>query len=178
MTDTPRRGPPAPAPVTQERKSRAPVTRVKSGGRINRRLQELQTLFERNNPGRSVRWVYDPQHKPDLSNVLSRQVDGFVMAYVKDLGESMALPGMKPDDPVRVGDTVMMHIAEAEAQEMRADLNRAASDEMTRVDQEFQAAVDEITHTKAGKEYKPRPLGTSLTEEVEREVEGPDTHKE
>lgn len=166
--------------VSKEKKEAAPVTRVKSSGRINRRLEALQELFERSNPGRSVRWVYDPTHKPDLSNVLNRTIDGFEMVYVKDLGEGavQSLPGLKKEEPVRVGDTVMMSIAEAERKEMRADLDRAAADEMTRVDQEFQHSIEEITATKGGKTYSPRPLGTSVTEEMERVVEGPESHSD
>jgi hypothetical protein len=72
----------------------------------------------------------------------------------------------------------MMSIAEADSQEMRAILDRAAADELTRVEQEFQQSIEEITHTKGGKTYQPRPLGRSVIEEVEKEVEGPGTHKE
>lgn len=179
MTEQARRGPPpAEKPVGKEKKETVPTTRVKSGGRTNRRIEDLTNLYKRKNPGKSVRWVYDPQHKPDLSNLLSRQVDGFRLVLVKDLGEELALPGMKPDEPVRVGDTVMMSVDEAETRKMRAELDKAAADEMTRVEQEFSSAIEEITATKSGKTYSPRPLGRSVMEEVEREVEGPETHKE
>ncbi len=165
--------------VTEEKKAAAPVTRVKSAGRINRRLEMLAESYERNNPGQSVRWVYDPTHKPDMSNILSRQIDGFRLILVKDLDKETlgGMPGLKPDDPVRVGDTVMMAIAEVERQEMREALDRATADEMTRVEQEYNQAVEEITTVKGGKEYRARPMGTSVTEAVEREVAGPDSHK-
>lgn len=164
--------------VPREAKKAAPVTRVKSAGRINRRLAQLAELYKRNNPGREVRMVYDPQHKPDLSNVLSRQVDGYRMVLVKDLGEENALPGVKPDEPVRVGDTVMMSIAADEKAEIQAQLDERAKAEYGRVEQEFEHSIEEIVHKKGGKTYSPRPLGRSVTEEVEREVEGPETHKE
>lgn len=179
MTEpTMRRGPAAPEKVSEARKAAAPVTRVKSAGRINRRLEQLADLYTALNPGRAVRWVYDPQHKPDMSNLLSRQIDGYEIILVKDLGESIALPGMKPDEPARVGDTVMMSIAEDVVKSMRADLDQAASDEMTRVETEFHDAIDEVTHVKGGKEYRTRPMGRSIIEEVERDVEGPESHKE
>lgn len=173
-----RRGPQAPEKVSAERKATAPVTRVKSAGRINKRLEQLADLYTAKHPGRIVRWVYDPQHKPDMSNVLSRQIDGYEVILVKDLGDAVALPGMKPDEPARVGDTIMMSIAEDVVKGMRADLDKAASDEMTRVEQEFHTSIEEVSHVKGGKEYHTRPMGRSLIEEVERDVEGPDSHKE
>lgn len=164
--------------VPKEKKERAPVSRVKSAGRINKRLQQLAELYKRNNPDDEVRMVYDPQHKPDLSNVLGRQVDGYRVVKVKELGEENALPGLSPDEPVRVGDTVMMAIAADEKAERQDQLDRYAKEEYTRVEEEFQHSVEEIVHQKGGKTYSPRPLGRSVTEEVEREVEGPETHSE
>jgi len=165
--------------VPTEVKEKAPVTRVKSGGRLNKRLESLAKMFTKNHPNTVVRWVYDPQHKPDLSNVLSRTVDGYRPVFVKDLGEDIAvlLPGMKPEEPARIGDTVMMFIPEETHAVMRADQDQRTADELTRVEQEFHASIEEISAEKGGREYRPRPLGTSLTEEVEREVEGPDSHK-
>lgn len=122
--------------------------------------------------------VYDPKHKPDLSNVLSRQVDGYSLVLVKELGEEHALPGLGPDEPVRIGDTVMMSIAEDDRAIIQEQLERSAEDEYTRVEQEFQHSVEEITHKKGGKTYSPRPMGRSVTEGVEAEVEGPETHSE
>lgn len=163
--------------VPKEAKKAAPVTRVKSAGRINKRLHQLAELYKRNNPGREVRMVYDPLHKPDLSNILGRQVDGYRIVKVKELGEENALPGMKPDDPVRVGDTVMMSIAADEKAEIQEELDRRAKEEYSRVEQEFEHSIEGIVHKKGGKTYSPRPLGRSVTEEVETEVEGPETHK-
>lgn len=164
--------------VPQEKKKAAPVTRVKSAGRVNARLTQLAELYKRNHPGREVRMVYDPAHKPDMSNVLGRQVDGYKVVLVKDLGEEHALPGLKPDEPVRVGDTIMMSIAADEKMERQAESDRRAKEEYTRVEQEFQHSIEEIEHEQGGKKYSPRPLGRSVTEEVERAVEGPETHSE
>ncbi len=165
--------------VPKEKKAEAPVTRVKSGGRLNKRLKSLADMFIRTHPNTVVRWVYDPQHKPDLSCVLSRTVDGYRPVFVKDLGDDIAvlLPGMKPDEPARIGDTVMMYIPEETHAVMRADQDQITADELTRVEQEFHESIAEISAEKGGREHHARPLGVSVTEEVEREVDGPDSHK-
>ncbi len=166
---------------SKDRKEKAPTTRVRSGGKVGRRLKLLADMFIEKHPGFGVRFVYSPEHKPELSNVTSRHIDGYRLCYVKDLGGDAAemLPGMKPDDLVRVGDVVMMAIEEAIRQEMRDDLDQATADEMNRVQEEFYDSVEEIK-LKSGmrEEYKARPRGSSVTEAVEREVDVPDSHKE
>jgi hypothetical protein len=166
---------------SKERKAKAPTTRVRSGGKVGRRLKLLADLYIEGHPGQGVRFVYSPEHKPELSNVTSRHIDGYRLCYVKDLGGDAAemLPGMKPEDIVRVGDVVMMAIAEDIRDEMREDLDRATAEEMGRVQEEFYDAVDEIKLRSGMRdEYKARPRGSSVTEAVEREVDVPDSHKE
>jgi hypothetical protein len=166
---------------SKDRKARAPHTRVRSGGKVGRRLKLLADLYIERHPTEGVRFVYSPEHKPELSNVTSRHIDGYRLCYVKDLGgeASEMLPGMKPEDIVRVGDVVMMAVAEAIRQEMREDLDIATAEEMGRVQEEFYEAVDEMK-LKSGMrdEYRARPRGVSVTEAVEREVDVPDSHKE
>ncbi len=165
----------------KEEKARAPHTRVKSGGRVQKRLRLLADMFIALHPEAGIRFVFHPENKPDLSNVTSRHIDGYRIVYVKDLGADLAeiLPGMKPDDPVRVGDTVMMHIAKKIQEEMAEELDYAAAEERDRVQEEFYHSVGEIALDKGMKEqYKPRPMGESVTELVEQEVDGPETHRE
>jgi hypothetical protein len=166
---------------SKDRKAKAPVTRVRSGGKVGQRLKMLADMYLRTRPEEDVRFVYSPEHKPELSNVTSRHIDGYRMCYVKDLGDDVAemLPGMKPDDPVRVGDVVMMAIAASIRQEIQAGLDDSAAEEMGRVQEEFYNAVEEMELKKGMRpEYRARPRGVSVTEHVEREVEGPESHKE
>lgn len=165
----------------KEKKEAAPLTRVKSGGKVSQRLRILADLYLKNHSGQSVRWVYSPLHKPELSNVVSRQIDGFELVYVRDLGEDTValLPGMKSEEPVRVGDTIMMAIAEDIRQGLQGLNDQAAADEADRVEEEFYGAIEDVKLEKGMKpEYQPRPLGSSVTELMEREVEGPESHKE
>ena len=166
---------------SKEEKKAAPHTRVRSGGKVNRRLRTIADMYLANHPEMAVRWVYSPLHKPELSNVIDRQIDGYVMIYVKDLGTDTVefMPGVKADEPARVGDTILMAIAAAEQREIQAGLDAAAADEYGRVEEEFQGAVEDIALAKGMKEeYRVRPMGRSVTELVERDVEGPESHKE
>lgn len=166
---------------SKEEKQTAPHTRVRSGGKVNRRLRTIADLYLASHPEMAVRWVYSPLHKPELSNVIDRQIDGYVMVYVRDLGEGTValMPGVEADEPARVGDTILMAIAAAEQREIQADLDQAALDEYGRVEEEFQGAVEDISLGKGMKEeYRVRPMGRSVTELVERDVEGPETHRE
>ena len=165
---------------SKEDKAKAPHTRVRSGGKVGRRLRTLADMYIALHQDQDVRFVYSPENKPELSNVTSRHIDGYRMCYVKDLGDvAEMLPGMKPDDPVRVGDVVMMGIAATVRQEIQADLDHSAAEEMERVQEEFYNAVEEMELKKGMRpEYRARPRGVSVTEHVEREVEGPESHKE
>ncbi len=162
-------------------KRSAPVTRVKSGGRVSRRLEVIAEIYLRTRPNKAVRFVYSPEHKPELSNVTSRHIDGYRTVYVKDLGDDVGemMPGIKSEDPVRVGDVIMMSIDAEIRQEIQDDLDQAATGELSRVEEEFHHAVEDMTlKTGMRDEYKSRPRGRSLTEVVEREVDVPEAHKE
>lgn len=166
---------------TKEEKAAAPHTRVRSGGKVSRRLEILAEIYLKTRPEKAVAWVYSPLHKPELSNVISRQIDGYVMTYVHELGEDTValLPGMDSDEPIRVGDVIMMAIAAVTMKEIREDLDQAAIGERDRIEEEYYHATDEVTIGKGMRDaYKVRPMGDAVTEEVEVEVEGPESHKE
>lgn len=162
-------------PKTIPNKANAPAVTVKSQeGRMNRRLKMLSDMYLKNHPGKSTRWVYSPEHKPDLSNVVSRQADGYALVYNKDLGKEFldSLPGLKPEDAVRIGDVVLMSIA-AEAQKaFQRELDERAKGELERVEKEFHQNISdmEVPGGKMREEYRARPRGRSVIEEVEREV--------
>lgn len=167
MTIT-RRGP------TKEQKDTAPPVSVKSKeGRMNRRLKQLSDLYIERNPGMATRWVYSPEHKPDLSNVLNRQADGYKLVFNKDLGNEFAasIPGLKAEEPVRIGDVVLMTIA-AEAQKaFQKDLDERAVADRDRVQQEFYGKIEDMEVKGMRDEYRARPRGRSVIEEVERAVD-------
>lgn len=167
-----RRGP------TKERREDAPSARVRGQGKVNRKLKTLADAFLKNHEGMDVRFVYHPQHKPDLSNVISRQADGYRLVKMEELGEDIVavLPGVTGEDLVRVGDVVMMAIDADVRAAIQADNDRRAADELSRVEQEFHHNISEIPV--AQQEHQMRPRGRSLIEEVEREVDVDPKHKE
>ncbi len=166
---------------SKEKKEAAPHTRVKSAGKVNRRLEILAEMYIKTHEGKDVRWVYSPIHKPELSNVVYRQADKYELVFVRDLGKDVAvyLPGMENDDLIRVGDVVMMSIDAEIRRGYQEDLDKAAEGEYARVEEEFYGTVDEIQLAKGMRqEYKVRPMGRSVTEAVEQEVDGPESHRE
>jgi hypothetical protein len=164
-----RRGP------TKERKDEAPTTTVKgqSGGRMNRRLKMLSDMYIERHPGKATRWVYSPEHKPDLSNVLSRQADGYELVFNKDLGDDFttSLPGLKKEDPVRIGDVVLMAIAAEVKAAFQRELDERATADRDRVQQEFYGKIEDMEVPGMRDEHRARPRGRSLIEEVERDVD-------
>jgi hypothetical protein len=154
-----------------------PAVKVKSRGKVNRRLELLAHKFRAGHPKERARFVYHPSHKPDLSNVLDRQIDGYRLVRVKELGDDIeeSLPGLKPDDLVKVGDVVMMAIDEDTYAANQAEHADRAKEELSRVDQRYYESIEEI---EAKDEHKPRPRGSSYIEFVDKEVDVPDVHKE
>ena len=162
-------------PKTIPNKDAAPTVTVRGqDGRMNRRLKMLSDMYLQNHQGKSTRWVYSPEHKPDLSNVVSRQADGYALVYNKDLGAEFlkSLPGMKPEEPVRIGDVVLMSIAAEVQKAFQRELDERAKGELERVEQEFHQKISdmEVPGGKMREEYRARPRGRSVIEEVEREV--------
>lgn len=165
---TGRRGP------TQEQKEAAPATTVKGpGGRMNRRLKQISDLYIARNPSMGTRWVYSPEHKPDLSNVLSRQADGYKLVYNKDLGDEFvaSIPGVKAEEPVRIGDVVLMAIAAVVQKAFQKELDERATADRDRVQSEFYGKIEDMEVKGMRDEYRARPRGRSVIEEVEREVD-------
>ena len=80
---------------SKEDKAKAPHTRVRSGGKVGRRLRTLADMYIALHQDQDVRFVYFPENKPELSNVTSRHIDGYRMCYVKDLGDVAELSDRK-----------------------------------------------------------------------------------
>ncbi len=166
---------PKSSPITAEKKEQAPAVSSKGPtGRMNRRLRMLADMYMERHPGMDVRWVYSPEHKPELSNVISRQADGYKNIYNKDLGEDFvaSIPGLKPDHPVRIGDTVLMAIPAEVRKAIQQELDTRAKGELERVEQEFHSRISSMELPSGMREeYRARPRGRSVIEEVERDID-------
>lgn len=151
---------------------RIPLVRTKKRGRVGSMLEHLANSFKSQNPGWACRWIYHPQHKPDLSSVIMRQAEGYEGVLVGELG--VELPGLKKSDMVRVGDVVMMKIPEAIAVEDRKELAERAKEQRDMLKKEYYSQTEGISTPAAdGGVHKVNPRGDLRLEdrviEVERE---------
>ena len=126
-----------------EGEGRVPNVTVKKTGKVDAMMQNLADLYLKDNPNMAVRWVYYPAHKPELANVLGRQAQGYQLVHGKDIG--VDLPGFSKEDPVRVGDLVLMAV-EKEVQDLiRKELNERASEQAASVDRKFYEEIENIS---------------------------------
>lgn len=152
------------------KRTQPPRARVKSAGKVSRRLDSFAKLFKENNPGQDCRWVFDPAHKPDMSNVYGRQADGYAVVSPDQLGPDFRETSSdKKGVVVRVGDVILMSIAEDIRTGYQKEQDDLAADELSRVNHEFHESIDEVNKN-VRPEHRLRPRGSSVTEAVEREV--------
>lgn len=152
----------------KEEKKEAPVVRVRSRGQVSSTLERFAEIYRAQNEGRDVRYVYDPTHRPELSGVMGRRAMGYETVTFGQIGEEG--PGQKADDPVRVGDLVLMSIGKEAKEAIRQERAGYAKDRAQSVQRQF---YDEIE--KAANESTPshhsgpaaRPLGRAVIEERE-----------
>jgi hypothetical protein len=157
----------------EKKGKREPSVRVRSAGKVNNVMNMLGEKYRELVPDRDCRWVYAPIHKPELSNVMSRLAQGYVPVLIKDLPLAKGLmPGLKPSDEVRVGDTVLMSI-EAEVREIfKEELHQDALEQGKRVEREyFDALEGESEEGSSGEAHKASGRGSFKLEEQEREYE-------
>jgi len=153
--------------------AKSPSINVRARGRINAVLDQLGQLYKEKYPDRDCRWVYAPTHKPELSNVLGRRAQGYVevkLGELEDAGDLM--PGLGPDDVVRVADVVLMSI-EAEVRDMfKEDLHEAAKEQGERVGRKYyEALMEEEAMGPGGTRHVAVGRGQASIEEREFEYE-------
>lgn len=168
---------PGTEPPAQVRK-RTPKVEVQSQGRISKHLEYLVKSYEQKNPGRGARWVYSPTHKPELSNVIARRMDGWTEVRVADLPDAKELLGLKgEEDPIRSGDVIMMSNAKEKIAELRQENVDRAKEQVQQVNVKHYKDTQDIQATGPdGETHSVRPRGRSAVEE--REINFTYTHKD
>lgn len=131
------------APMEKSSEKRIPQVRTRSRGRVGTMLEHLADTFKKNNPGWAARWIYHPQHKPDLSSVIVRKAEGYVEVRVEELGIDM--PGLSDSDYVRVGDVILMKLPEELAQMDRKELAERAKEQRDMLKKEFYSSTESIS---------------------------------
>lgn len=148
------------------------VGRVRSG-KVSEALENIAQKFLERSPGYSVRYVYDPKSRPELSNVLSRSAEGYEIVKLRELSDTV-IPGYESlDDPVRAADLVLMKIPTAGKERLRAERAALAAQQVDQIDRRFHEAVGEM-EVEGGwpsARHRPRPIGTTEIKEVSFEYE-------
>lgn len=137
-----------------KQKQQAPVVRVRSRGVISGTLERYAARYREQYPGRDVRYVYDPQHKPELSGVVGRQATGYELVTYGEL--QMDLRGVKDDDVVRVGDLVLMSIDKETRAALKAEREQDALEQRQMVKRSYYEQIEKDANA-AAKEGYTRP---------------------
>lgn len=158
-----------------------PRVTARRAGRVTTTLNTLADAYRSANPSMDCRWVYDPVHKPELSGVMGRMAEGYRKVYGKDLtnGEVTEAIGLKPDEPIRVGDSVLMGITRVERSELKSQVDEYARDAVQSIDHKFYAAIEGIKEgglvdgeaSPLSDKHRPKPMGRSIIEEREFEFD-------
>lgn len=147
-------------------KKPVPVVRARNRGQITTTLEMYSTAYKSQFPDRTTRYVYDPEHKPELSGVMGRKAMGYRLVKYHELG--MDVEGMNPEATVRVADLVLMSIERARAKELVAENNLHAREALGAVQRKFYEDTEQLGEaTKSKESSRPgtRPIGsTSITE--------------
>lgn len=159
------------ATSTGKKRKRPPRVEVRNRGKVSATLEGIAEEFQKDNPELKCRWVYSPEHKPDLSNVIGRKAQGYRVVVGKDSSMATEMLGLEPDEKVRVGDVILMAIPLDEYREIEADLRARAEAEKDRVSHEYYEATERIATAGMRPEHKPRPRGRAVIEERDFEFE-------
>lgn len=145
-----------------------PVIRARSRGQISGALERYAEMYRSKYPDREVRYVYDPEHKPELSGILARQAAGYEIVSYAEIDATGR--GVEGEEPVRVGDLVLMSIPRELKEAEEQYRHSQAKDQLSRVDQDFYHEVGEAGGKAQRQTHKGppmRPVGSSKIEERE-----------
>lgn len=159
------------ATSTGKKRKDPPRIMTRSRGRITETLEGLAEQYEEANPGMKCRWVYSPEHKPELSNVISRKAQGYKTVTGELHPNASEMLGLEDSEPVRVGDLILMAVPKEIYEQIRRELEERAQSEAERVNEEFYDEVEKISTAGMRSEHKPRPRGRAVIEEREFEFD-------
>lgn len=158
---------------------KAPVVRARNRGQITSTLERYSDAYRAAHPDRAVRYVYSPEHRPELSGVIGREAVGFKLVTYEELG--ITFEGMDPKAVVRVADLVLMSIEADKAAEQRVENRQHALEALKTTQQDFYEKTEQLGEsTRSRTSGRPgiRPIGSSdlaiKTHEYEIEQRGGD----
>lgn len=142
----------------------APVVRVRTRGQIGSTLERFAKAYRAQHPERATRYVYDPQHKPELSKVMEREASGFSLVRWKDLG--LALENIDPESTVRVADLVLMSVDVATWKELGRTNAENAKNQLKSVQSKYYEEVEKVGDAYKKEEHSrpgTAPIGSAQT---------------
>lgn len=153
-----------------------PQIRVQSRGRINGTLEFLAMAYEKKHlegkrRSRVTRWVYSPLHKPEISNVVGRKVDGWTEVYVDELKEATSMLGLKSGEVVRMGDVILMWTTPENRAALRQELKDRAAAQVKAVQETHEENIRAVSVPGMRKEHEVRPRGSVVIEEREFQLD-------
>lgn len=156
--------------IPQPRPERVPRIKTRNPGKVNRILEGIALMYKDAHPENDCRWVYHPEHKRELSNVIARRAEGYQHVRVADLGEDAA--DLLDGEEVRVGDVVLMQISRVEREELIGELAERARDQSQSVEASFyEDQAETVVTGPDGAIHKARPRGSASIEEREFSID-------
>ena len=145
---------------------RVPLVKMKTAGKVSRTLEGLAVMFRAANPDMACRWVYSPEHKKELSNVLSRKSDGYQEVFGRELG-SDAASLINEEEVVRVSDVILMKISSMEREELKEELAGRAQEQAEAVEAKFYDTQEDfgVEDKNTGTVHRGVPRGRVVIEE-------------
>lgn len=150
----------------------APNVRVRSRGQVSGILEMYAAAYRKRYPERAVRYVYDPEHRKELSGVLGRMAQGYQLVTFGEL--DLGVAGFKDEDTVRVSDLVLMSIPAEEKEELVAERQSYATEQRRSVEREYYQKIEQAAnensnpnHTRPGA----TPIGRASIQEREFEYD-------
>lgn len=151
-----------------------PEVRVSSRGRVSQTMEYIAQLYKdkHKDEGREVRWVYAPLHRPELSNVIGRRMDGWTEIALSEIPEAATLLGLKVNEAeVRLGDVVLMWTTKENRARLKREETNKAQSQVEAIDRAHYEAMESLTAPGMGEEHKVRSRGRTSVEMREIEVD-------
>lgn len=134
----------------------APRVATRQRGAVTTSLESIAAAFLANNPGHACRWVFDPQTRPELSNVTGRSAVGYRKVYPQDLGPD-APDYLEEGKPVRISDLILMRVPETRKRELEQERADYAAEALKSIDRAYYDSIEAIDVRK--EEHRPSAIG-------------------
>jgi len=161
--------------VGQEDARRTAPARVRTRkkGKVGGVLDGIAAEYDELNPGRKSRWIFAPENKPDVSNIMGRRAEGWRMVKASEIGDG-TIPDLEKDEIVRISDVVLMSIDVESYAELVQEKRELAQAQIESVEREYYDKIMQESQ-KVPDRYRMTPRGEVTVEERlhEYEIEQP-----